>query len=137
MLYAVSARLIPDRAGEFFTRLTDGSIAAQRPDGQEIVAAMGRACIGSDGTVRWTETCFCPTPLKHERETVLDRYFTDIETDLHRCAGRGPRRAADGSTPSRGPDTTLEPTRFRTPGHKKRAKRWKPSLDCDGYARRD
>ena len=82
MLYAVSARLIPDRAGEFFTRLTDGSIAAQRPDGQEIVAAMGRARIGSDGTVRWTETCFCPTPLKHERETVLDRYFTDIETDL-------------------------------------------------------
>ena len=24
----------------------------------------------------------CPTPLKHERETVLDRYFSDIETDL-------------------------------------------------------
>lgn len=82
MLYSVSARLIPDRAGEFFTRLTDGSIAAQRPDGQEIVAAMGRARIGSDGTVRWTETCYCPTPLKHERETVLDRFFTDIETDL-------------------------------------------------------
>ena len=81
MLYAVSAKLIPARAGEFFARLTDGSIAAQRPDGQEIVAAMGRACVGSDGTVRWTETCFCPTPLKHERETVLDRYFTDIEAD--------------------------------------------------------
>jgi len=82
MLYAVSARLVPARAAEFFTRLTDGSIAAQRPDGQEIVAAMGRARIGSDGTVRWSETCFCPTPLKHERETVLDRYFTDIEADL-------------------------------------------------------
>ena len=82
MLYAVSAKLIQDRAGEFFTRLTDGSIAAQRPDGQEIVAAMGRACVGSDGTVRWTETCFCATPLKHERETVLDRYFSDIDTDL-------------------------------------------------------
>src|SRR5687768_9692977 len=82
MLYALSARLIADRAGAFFTRLTDGSIAAQRPDGQEIVAAMGRAYIGPDGRVSWTETCFCPTPLKHERETVLDRYFTDIETDL-------------------------------------------------------
>ena len=46
MPYAVSARLIPARGGEFFTRLTDGSIAAQRPDGQEIVAAMGRARIG-------------------------------------------------------------------------------------------
>ncbi len=66
MLYAVSARLVSKRARELHTRLTEGSIAAQRPD----------------GTVRWTETCFCPTPLRHERETVLDRYFTDIETEL-------------------------------------------------------
>ena len=42
-LYAVSAKLIPDRAPEFHTRLTDGSIASQRPDGAEIVAAMKRA----------------------------------------------------------------------------------------------
>lgn len=81
MLYAVSAKLISQRAGEFHARLTDGSIAAQRPDGREIVAAMGRARVGPDGTVRWTETCYCPTPLKHERETVLDRYFTDIKTE--------------------------------------------------------
>ena len=82
MLYAVKARLIPERAGELHGRLIDGSIAAQRPDGQEIVAAMGRARVASDGTVRWTEACFCPTPLKHERETVLDHYFTDIETEV-------------------------------------------------------
>ena len=82
MLYAVSAKLISNRAAEFHTRLTDGSIAAQRPDGQEIVAAMERARVAPDGTVRWTETCYCPTPLKHERETVLDRYFTDIATKL-------------------------------------------------------
>ena len=62
MLYAVSAKLIPDRAPEFHTRLTDGSIAAQRPDGAEIVAAMKRARAAPDGTVRWTETCYCPTP---------------------------------------------------------------------------
>ncbi len=42
---------------------------------------MERARIGADGTVRWTETCYCPSPLKHERETVLDRYFSDIETE--------------------------------------------------------
>jgi hypothetical protein len=80
-LYAVSARLIADRAREFLTRLTDGSIAAQRPDGAEIVAAMQRARIAADGTARWTETCYCPTPLRHERSTVLDRYFTGIETE--------------------------------------------------------
>jgi hypothetical protein len=82
MLYAVSAKLIPERASEFLTRLTDGSIAAQRPDGAEIVAAMKRARIGPDGAVRWTETCFCPTPLQHERATVLDRYFEGIETSV-------------------------------------------------------
>ncbi len=81
MLYAVSARLVSKRARELHTRLTDGSIAAQRPDGSEIVAAMRRARVASDGTVRWTETCFCPTPLKHERETVLDRFFSNIETE--------------------------------------------------------
>ena len=67
-------------AREFHTRLTDGSIASQRPDGAEIVAAMKRARAAPDGTVRWTETCYCPTPLEHERATVLDRYFTRIET---------------------------------------------------------
>lgn len=82
MLYAVSARLVSKRARELHTRLTDGSIAAQRPEGREIVAAMGRARMGANGTVRWTETCFCATPLKHERETVLDRYFSDLETEL-------------------------------------------------------
>lgn len=82
MLYAVSGKLIPGRAKEFHARLTDGSIAAQRPDGEEIVAAMERARVAADGKVRWTETCFCPTPLKHERETVLDRYFSGIETEL-------------------------------------------------------
>jgi hypothetical protein len=23
--------------------------------------------------------CFCPTPLKHERQTVYDRFFSDME----------------------------------------------------------
>jgi hypothetical protein len=82
MLYAVSAKLIPDRVPEFHMRLTDGSIASQRPDGAEIVAAMKRARAAPDGMVRWTETCFCPTPLQHERATVLDRYFTGIETNV-------------------------------------------------------
>ncbi len=82
MLYAVSAKLIADRAPEFHARLVDGSIAAQRPDGGEIVSAMQRARVAPDGAVRWTETCYCPTPLKHERATVLDRYFTGIETKV-------------------------------------------------------
>jgi hypothetical protein len=82
MLYPVSAKLILARTPEFQTRLTDDSIAAQRPDGAEIVDAMQRARVAPDGTVHWTETCYCPTPLQHERATVLDRYFTGIETKV-------------------------------------------------------
>jgi len=31
---------------------------------------------------RWTETCYCATPLRHERATVFDRYFAGIETKV-------------------------------------------------------
>ena len=94
MIYAVTATLAAEHAAEFHRKLTDGSIAAQRPDGAEIVASMERARIapalrdGPSGllrmrdVVRWTETCYCPSPLAHERETVLDRYFSQIEAEL-------------------------------------------------------
>ena len=81
MIYAVSGRLVDERRAEFHRKLTDGTIAAQRPDGGEIVASMRRARVAEDGTVRWTELCYCPTPLRHERETVLDRYFSEIATE--------------------------------------------------------
>jgi hypothetical protein len=74
-----SGPLSDRRTPEFHTRLTNGSIAPQHPDGAEIVAAMKRARTAADGMVRSTETCYCPTPLQHERATVLDRYFTGIE----------------------------------------------------------
>jgi hypothetical protein len=96
MLYAVSAKLIPDRGPEFHTRLTDGSIAAQRPDGAEIVAAMQRARVAPDGTVRWTETCYCPAPLQHERATVLDRspFHTPSHNGRQSDCGRGCSRSS-------------------------------------------
>jgi hypothetical protein len=37
MIYKVQARYIEKKAGEFFQKLTDGTIASQQPDGQEIV----------------------------------------------------------------------------------------------------
>lgn len=82
MIYAVSAHLVDERRAEFCRKLTDGTIARQRPDGSEIVASMRRARVADDGTVRWTELCYCSSPLRHERETVLDRYFSGIETEL-------------------------------------------------------
>jgi hypothetical protein len=78
MIYRVTARYIADKAPDFYRKLTDGTIKNQRPDGQEILKSMERAKISHTGTVEWYETCYCPTPLAHERSTVYDSYLTEI-----------------------------------------------------------
>jgi hypothetical protein len=81
MHYTVTARFNPKTAAEFHRLLTDGTVESQKPDGKEIVASMKRAKIDGKGIVRWSEVCYCPTPLEHERETVYDQHFTDLETE--------------------------------------------------------
>ncbi len=81
MIYKIKAQFRREKAAEYLQKLTDGTIAGQKPDGKEIVASMGRARVIEDGSVCWSETCFCATPLAHERQTVLDKYFTDMETE--------------------------------------------------------
>ena len=78
MKYKVTGRYIKEKLTEFYRKLTDGTIENQEPDGKEIVASMKRARVGRDGIVCWSETCYCATPLAHERQTVLDHFFTDM-----------------------------------------------------------
>lgn len=80
MRYLVQAQLKSDVAAEFLRKLLDGTIESQEPDGREIVASMNRAVATESGDIQWTETCYCPTPLEHERETVYDQYFDDLTT---------------------------------------------------------
>jgi len=82
MIYKVKAKFINSKSKEFYKKLIDGTIEKQRPDGSEIVASMNRAIIDSSGLVKWTETCYCPSPLLHERSTVYDHYFNDMETEV-------------------------------------------------------
>jgi hypothetical protein len=82
MIYKVRAKIIEEKLGDFYKKLTDGTIQDQRPDGEEIVDSMKRAKITKPGFIEWFEMCFCPTPLKHERETQYDNYFSEIETKL-------------------------------------------------------
>jgi len=82
MIYQVKAKFNYDKAQEFYRKLADGAIDKQRPDGSEIVDSMNRATIDNNGDINWTELCFCPTPLQHERATVYDTYFTDMKTEL-------------------------------------------------------
>ncbi len=81
MLYKVKASLIEGKEAALYRALTDGSVANQKPDGAEIVASMKRASITGPNIIEWAETCYCSTPLAHERATVLDNYFTNLSTE--------------------------------------------------------
>ncbi len=82
MIYSVKARFIEEKMGEFYRKLTDGTIQNQKPDGQEIVNSMKRAKMTEPNTIQWSEMCFCPTPLKHERETIYNHFLTDMKTEI-------------------------------------------------------
>lgn len=78
MIYRVKGKFNYDVAKEFYQKLNDGTIKKQQPDGSEIIRAMNSAMIDENGDVNWTEKCFCPIPLMHERKTVYDLYFTAL-----------------------------------------------------------
>jgi hypothetical protein len=80
MIYKIKATSIEETIVEFYRKLADGTVAQQRPDGEEIVASMQRAVLTKPGVAEWYEKCFCPTPLAHERQTQYDFYFTDMTT---------------------------------------------------------
>ena len=79
MIYSVKAKFIEEKMKEFFQMLTDGTIENQKPDGIEILNSMKRAKITESGIIQWSEMCFCSPPLKHERQTVYDKFFSDME----------------------------------------------------------
>ena len=80
MIYHVRANIKEENAAALLEKLTNGSIASQQPDGAELVASMERAIINTEGKAEWSEMCLCPSPLFHERATVLDQHFDDITT---------------------------------------------------------
>ena len=81
MYYLVHGELREETAGELRRLLHDGTIARQKPDGQEIVESMERAVVTESGVVEWSEVCYCATPLQHERSTVYDRFFDHLTTE--------------------------------------------------------
>ena len=80
MFYSVKAQYNEEKMEEFYQKLTDGTIQNQKPDGYEIVNSMKRAKITAPKLIQWSEMCLCPTPLKHERQTIYDHFLTDLET---------------------------------------------------------
>ena len=82
MLYKIEAKYDNASLKALFSKLTDGTIEGQEPDGKEIIKAMKSAKIVSKNSIVWYETCFCATPLNHERTTVYDDYFYDFRPIL-------------------------------------------------------
>ena len=80
MLYVVRARPRTREVGKLWELLNDGTIQKQQPDRGEIIASMERAVIKGD-QVEWYETCYCSPPLRHERATVYDHFFKDMQTE--------------------------------------------------------
>ena len=93
MIYHVRARLNEQQATALLKKLANGTIARQRPDGSELVASLERAVVNDDGLVEWSEMCFCPSPLLHERTTVLDQHFDYIVTEPINAHANYPGRA--------------------------------------------
>ena len=82
MLYKVKAKIYKDKMSDFWTALNDGSIESQKPDGLDILKAMKDAMMTDDDTLVWYEACYCDSPLKHERESVYNKYMYDFDTEL-------------------------------------------------------
>lgn len=81
MIYSVTAKFDESKMPEFYQKLINGTIQNQKPDGREIISSMKRAKVLSNNEIIWSEKCYCNPPLKHERETVYDKYFFDIQTN--------------------------------------------------------
>ncbi len=47
MIYKVKAKVIEERIGEFYRKLSDGTVSEQQPDGEKIVASMKKAVFDS------------------------------------------------------------------------------------------
>jgi hypothetical protein len=82
MIYSIKAKFIEEKMKEFFQMLTDGTIENQKPDGAEILSSMKRAKIIKPKIIEWSEMCFCSSPLRHERHTVYDKFFSNMEIKI-------------------------------------------------------
>jgi hypothetical protein len=74
MRYLVRARLKPGRRRALFTAIHDRSLGAGSIAGDEYFRDMQQARELEDGTIRWVEVCFCPTPLQEEKP-YWEEYF--------------------------------------------------------------
>jgi len=88
MRYLVRARVRPGRKQPLLKAIEDETLGQGSVAEGEYLRNMKEARLCLDGTARWVEVCYCPTPLQEER-SYWEQYFelTKVQDahDRRRC----------------------------------------------------
>jgi hypothetical protein len=96
MRYLVRARVKPGCEGALLKAIENGTLGQGSVAGGEYLRNMKDARVYQDGTARWVEVCYCPTPLQEERPYWAQYFELRRVQDAHnrrRC------RDQNGSDP--------------------------------------
>src|SRR5208283_2411331 len=74
MRYLVRARIRPSCEAALLEAIRSGSLGQGSVAEGEYDRNMSKARLCEDGTARWVEVCYCPTPLQEERP-YWEQYF--------------------------------------------------------------
>ena len=74
MRYLVRARVLPEKEHELVDAIEHKTLGRGSVAQGEYLRNMSDARLHSDGTARWVEVCYCPTPLLEER-AYWEQYF--------------------------------------------------------------
>ena len=75
MRYLVRARLKPGHEAALLSAIDTATLGEGSIAGDEYLRNMSEARLGDDGTARWVEVCYCPTPLAEE-QPYWEEFFT-------------------------------------------------------------
>jgi hypothetical protein len=67
MRYLVRAKVKDGQAAELLQAIENRTLGRGSVAGGEYLRNMRQARVGEDGSARWVEVCYCPTPLDEER----------------------------------------------------------------------
>jgi hypothetical protein len=88
MRYLVRARLKPGGEKKLLQAITDETLGQGSVAGSEYLRNMQDARLFPDGSARWVEVCYCPSPLQEERPYWEEHFdLTQIQDahDRRRC----------------------------------------------------
>lgn len=83
MRYLVRARVKPGRESALLRAIDAATLGRGSIAGDEYLRDMETARLCEDGTTRWVEVCFCPTPLLEERPYWEDYFQLTRVQDAH------------------------------------------------------